>query len=107
MEQLENKQQKINRKLKSIKSNVISCSIVLRGIPESKYEMEYIIKDKIYHELAYLCEANSDHEQLEMARKIGIKRCRRLGKYSEERDRPISVEFQLKEDMDYVLSNKA
>ena len=36
-----------------------------------------------------------------------IKQCRRIGKYNEDRKRPITIEFQLKDDMDYVLSNKS
>ena len=104
---LENEQQKINRKLKSIEQSVISCSIIMRGVRESLYEKEYVTKDKVYTELSYLCEAETAQAQLEMARRIGIKQCRRIGKFTEGRDRPICVEFQLREDMDYILSNKA
>ena len=104
---LENEQQKINRKLKSIENNVISCSIIMRGVREELYEKEYVMKDKVYTELSYLCEAGSVQEQLDIARRMAIKKCRRIGKFTEDRDRPISVEFQLKEDMDYVLSNKS
>ena len=104
---LQHEQEKINRKLKTIESNVISCIVIMRGIREGWYEKEIVLKDKVYTELAYLMESYNPQEQLEMAKQIGIKRCRRIGKYSEERDRPISIKFQLKEDMDYVLTNKS
>ena len=72
---LQHKQEKINRKLKTIESNVISCSVIMRGIREGRYEKEIVLKDKVYTELAYLMESYNPQEQLEMAKQIGIKRC--------------------------------
>ena len=99
---LKNEQQKINHKLKTIENNVISCSVIMRGVCEGRYEKEFVTKDKVYEELAHLIEADSVYEKAEIARRIGIKRCRWIGKYSEDRDRLISIEFQLKEDMTWL-----
>ena len=35
-----------------------------------------------------------------------IKHCKRLGRYQESKSRAISAEFQLKDDVDYILENK-
>ena len=50
--------------------------------------------------------ANSEQERQQIVRRIGIKQCKRLGRYTEGQTRPISVEFLLKEDAVYLLENR-
>ena len=38
---------------------------------------------------------------------MGIKFCKRMGKNSEEKSKPIAVKFQLKQDAMYILENKS
>ena len=35
-----------------------------------------------------------------------IKRCKRLGRFQDNKSRAVSVEFQLKQDANYVMENK-
>ena len=39
-------------------------------------------------------------------KKMGIRRCRRLSKYEDSKTRPMSVEFSLKQDVEYLFENK-
>ena len=46
------------------------------------------------------------NEKLLAAWPITIKECRRLGRYTKFRTRPISVEFVHKEDTNFILDNR-
>ena len=105
--QLETEHEKLNKRLKSIEARSLESNLIIKGVKETKWEKEHEMKAKIYEELSKTIVANSEYEQSEIVRKIGIKQCKRLGKYSEGMTRPISVEFSLKEDVDYLLENRS
>ena len=104
--QLETEHDKLNRRLKQIEERSLDSNLIIKGIAESKWEKEHEIKTKIYNELSKTIEANTDQERQQIVRRIGIKQCKRLGKFTEGQNRPLSVEFLLKEDAVYLLENK-
>ena len=67
---------------------------------------ESLTTQKIQHELSRTVNGETEAERLSGAKKMLIKRCKQLGRYQENKSRAISVEFQLKQDADYVIENK-
>ena len=49
---------------------------------------------------------DTDEDKLLSARRIVIKSCKRLGRFNKNRTRPVSVEFQHKEDTDFIMDNR-
>ena len=60
----------------------------------------------MYQEIGLTIVADNEEERMEATKKIGIRRCRRLGKYQEGKNRPLSVEFSLKQDVEFLFENK-
>ena len=103
---LETEQIKLSKKIKQMEERSLDSNLIIRGIPETKWEKEYEIKALMYNELSKTIVAKNENERQEIVRKIGIRQCKRLGKYTEGQNRPLSVEFLLKEDAVYLLENR-
>ena len=84
----------------------LDSNLIIRGIPETRWEKEYEVKALVYNELSKTIVAKNEEERQEIVRKIGIRQCRHLGKFTEGQIRPLSVEFLLKEDAVYLLDNR-
>ena len=80
--------------------------LVIRGIPEGPNEGERECVDKIYAELSNTVESPEENERLVMACRMEIKRARRIGRYSPQYSRPLSVEFKYRLDTDYIMENR-
>ena len=93
----ENKQ--IKRMLTNIECRSLQHNLIFRGVPEEQWEKETMTRHKVYVELINLVSS-------EEAKKLEICSCRRLGRYTQGKARPISTEFVRKDDVEYILSNK-
>ena len=103
---LETEQVKLNKKIKQMEEQSLDSNLIIRGIPETKWEKEYEVKACVYQELSKTIVAKYEEERQEIVRKMGIRQCRRLGKFTEGQSRPLSMEFLLKEDAVYLLENR-
>ena len=61
---------------------------------------------KVYQEISHLMEIKDGEDRLEVAHEVGIRRCRRMGRYQPERNRPISLELVHRQDVLYLLEHK-
>ena len=112
---MEGEQKKLKTKLDQIESKSLQQCIILKGIKEEDWEKESACKEKIYKELSYLVspdrifkdKAEEHKHRLKMAKRLEIRCCKRVGKYNKDRHRPLSVELLRKEDMEFILLNKA
>ena len=91
-----------------MENRALANNLIIRGIPEDERERKSTTQSKIYAELIPLitCEEENLQLQLQEAKKLEIRSCKRLGRYVKDRARPISAEFVRKEDLEYILSNK-
>ena len=74
--QLESEHDKLNRKLKLIEERSLDSNLIIKGIPESRWEKEHEVKTKIYDELSKTIVANSEQERQQIVGRIGIKQCK-------------------------------
>ena len=103
---LETANKKLTNKMSAIESRSLENNIVFRGISDEKWEKEASSVNKVYGEIGLTIAADNEEERQEATKRIGIRRCRRLGKFVEGKSRPLSVEFSLKQDVEYLLENK-
>ena len=98
----------LKKRLETIESRALENNLIIRGVEEDEWEKESTTRSKIYSELIPLitCESKNPKKQLLEAKKLEIRNCKRLGRYTKDRARPISAEFVRKEDVEYILSNK-
>ena len=104
---LENEQSKLKSKLNQMENKTLECSIIIKGIAETIGETEQDMIDAVHWEISYTILGNSDRDRYEKARKMEIRKCKRIGKFNQERSRPISVEFLSRQDLTYVLTNRS
>ena len=51
-------------------------------------------------------QGETTEEKLEYAKKIIIRKCRRLGRFNRNRVRPLSIELMHKHDVEFILENR-
>ena len=106
VQKLEYEQNKLKTKLDNIEHKGLECSVIIRGIIETMNEDTSSLMEQVYKELSITIDAHSDWEKLKLAKEMDLVKCRQIGRPLPGRSRPISVEFQYKQDMDYILGNK-
>ena len=104
---LENEHSKLKFKLNQMENKTLECSIIIKGIPETIGESKQDMIDVVHWELSNTILGNSDRDRYEKARRMEIHKCKRIGKFNQERSRPISVEFLSRQDSTYVLTNRS
>ena len=103
---LTSKQSKLQQKIISMEQRLLENAVVFRGIPEDMNETDYSMREKIYQEISFTLEGESPIVKMAMAKNMVIKRCKRVGRFSQTRARPITVEFLQCQDVEYIIENK-
>ena len=103
---LSSEQIKLQHKITLMEQKNLENCLVFRGLPEDISENDYNVREKIYKELAHTFEGNNYETNLSMAKNIVIKRCKRVGRFSHSRPRPVSVEFEHIQDVEFIMENK-
>ena len=106
VQQLTAEQGRMKKQLNKMENMALEHSIIVKGIHEELKETEQRICDKIHHALSKIMQGDTDEIKLVNAQWITIKSCRRLGRFSKHRIRPISVELYHKQDIEFILENK-
>ena len=103
---LEKKETRLKKCVSDIENELYSSNVILHGISESEYEEGPERYRLVTEVIATTIYAGSYEEQIQIARKIPIKKTYRIGRYNSQRGRPIVVNFVYHEDFDNLLSNK-
>ena len=80
---------------------VLTCPLMYTQQTEST------MKDSVFTELGKTVVGDTWEEKVQIAKRMEIKRYRRIGRYNRQRARPLSVEFKYKEDIKYIMDNKS
>ena len=80
--------------------------MIIHGISENEDEEGPERYQLVTEVIATTVYAASYEEQIQIARKIPIKKTYRLGHYNSQRGRPIVINFVYHEDCENLLSNK-
>ena len=103
--QLSAEQAKIKKQLTKLENKNLDRSLIVRGIPEVFKETEQMIRDKIHGLLSDIMHGDSEEVKLSNAKQIVLLSCRRLGRFARNRTRPILLELQHKQDVEFILEN--
>ena len=103
---LSSKQNKLQHKITLMEQKNLENCLVFRGLSEDISENDYNVREKIYKELAHTFEGNNYAMNISMSKNIVIKRCKRVGRFSHTRPRPVSVEFEHIQDVEFIMENK-
>ena len=104
---LENEQSRLKSKISQIENKTLECNIIIKGIPETIGETEQDLINAVHWEVSNTIIGNSERNRYEQARKMEIRKCKRIGKFNQDRSRPLSVEFLSRQDCTYILTNRS
>ena len=65
-----------------------------------------MIRDKLHNSFATIMHGETEEEKLDSAKQIVINNCHRLGRFSRNRPRPVSIELLHKQDIEFILDNR-
>ena len=88
VKRIEDEQTKLKRKIQDLESRVLCNNLVLKGVTDTKWEDERETLHKVYQELSAIIDVKDDENKLEKAQQIGIRKCKRMGRYTEDSTRP-------------------
>ena len=104
---LEMEHDKLKHKLNQVDQRSLDHCLVMKGIHEMAKENEKDCIELVYSALANTIEAEDENDHKQAARKMEIRRAKRIGRFNENYDRPISIEFTFKHDADYIMENRS
>ena len=96
----------LKNRLSDIKNKLLENNIVMHGVEESFEESESQRKMKVKAMISHIVNRNTAAERMEVVENIPIEWTERLGRYNEQRSRPISIKFVNKQDCDLLLQCK-
>ena len=110
---LNSKYMKMERENKTLRNRVslledkyLACNIVMNGITEEDYERPSDRLNWVYKAIAYTVDADNYNDRLRLAKKAMIVSTRRLGPIGERKIRPVSIIFERRSDVEYLMRNK-
>ena len=110
---LNSKYMKMERENKTLRNRVslledkyLACNIVMNGIIEEDYERPSDRLNWVYKAIAYTVDADNYNDRLRLAKKATIVSTRRLGPIGERKIRPVSITFERRSDVEYLMRNK-
>ena len=103
---LEKNQTRLKKRVSDIENELYSSNVIIHGIYENEDEEGLERYRLITEVIAATIFASSYEEQIQIARKIPIKKTYRLGRYNSQRGRPIVINFVYHEDFENLLLNK-
>ena len=104
---MERENKNLRNRVSSLEDKFLANNIIMTGITEDDYERPWERQNWIYRAMAYTVDAPTYEDRLQTAKKATIISTRRLGPYNENKNRPISVMFDKRSDVEYLLRNKS
>ena len=103
---VEKENKTLKDRLNSIENKMLENHVIMHGVDEMEDENPSQRTDKVKEMLSYTVNKPTQEEQLSVASNIKIVSTERMGRYNENRSRPISIKFQNKSDSDLLLKQK-
>ena len=103
---VERENKTLKDRLNSIESKMLESHVIMHGVEEIEDKNSNQQIDKVKEILSYTVNKPTPEEQLNEAINIPIVSTSRLGRYSENRNRPISITFESKSDSNLLLKRK-
>ena len=106
-QKLEKEQRNIKERLDKMENMQLDNNLILHGIPEpTAWEYPETRYAKVIENLASTMNGQTEAEQRDMARNLSIQKTKRMGKFTMDKSRPISITFSKYEDVEYLLTYK-
>ena len=97
--------EELKMKLRNMEKSMKENNLIFNGLSEGPWETTATTYDKVYQAISSIMSGNKK-ERLERAQEIKIVNAKRIGRYSQERNRPVCVKFACNLDISRIMDNK-
>ena len=102
---MERENKTLKNRLNDIENKLLENNIVMHGVEETLKESELQRKRKVKAMISHTVNRSTVAERMEVVENIPIEWTERLGRYNEQRSRPISIKSN-RQDCDLLLQHK-
>ena len=95
----------LKMKLRSLEKSMKENNLIFSGLTEGPWETTSTTYNKVYQAISSIM-TGSKRERLEKAMEIKIVNAKRIGRYNQERSRPVCVKFTCNLDTTRIMDNK-
>ena len=95
----------LKMKLRSLEKSMKENNLIFSGLTEGPWETTSTTYNKVYQAISSIM-TGSKRERLEKANEIQIVNAKRIGRYNQERSRPVCVKFTCNLDTTRIMDNK-
>ena len=92
--------------MEALEQNQLTNNVILTGVQEGPFEPYSTTKLRVYEMIAATIASGNSEDDLNMAQKVDITSCNRVGKFRHNYSRPISITFAKRDDKELFLLNK-
>ena len=106
-QKLEQEQKHIKERLDKMENTQLDNNLIIHGVPEpTAWEYPETGYTKVVNYLSYTMNGENESKKMNQARNLSIQKTKRIGRFSVDRSRPISITFSRYEDVEYLLLYK-
>ena len=105
--QIEQENQDLRTRVTKLEIRMLEGNLIMRGLKEDPWELEDNLKERIHKAISATVDDDHYSERIQVARNIGIRTTKRLGKYRKDKSRPVVVCFERKQLADILLENRS
>ena len=103
---MEREQDQLKQRILKLEDRRLECNLIFNGIPETGWESDEELVEKIYSVMAKTVDRDTEEKKLEHVKKVKIASVQRLGKPMENRKRPVQVIFDKANEAKVMMNNK-
>ena len=105
-DKMEQENKDLRSRLNRLENRMLQKNLIFHGIKEDNWEDEESIKERIWKCISYTVDEDESRKRLKIARGIRINGARRLGRYRDGHNRPLSVCFEKQTHVETLFRNK-
>ena len=106
-QKLEQEQKHIKERLDKMENTQLDNNLIIHGVPEpTAWEYPETRYAKVIDYLSHTMNGDNEAEKMNQARNLSIQKTKRIGRFSVDQCRPISITFSRYEDVEYLLTYK-
>ena len=103
---LKKENETLKSRMEALEQNQLTNNVILTGVQEGPFEPYSTTKLRVYEMIAATLASGNSENDLNVAQKVDITSCNRVGKFRHNYSRPILIMFAKRDDKEVFLSNK-
>ena len=103
---LKKENETLKSRMEALEQSQLTNNVILTGVQEGPFEPYSTTKLRVYEMIAATLASGNSENDLNMAQRVDITNCNRVGKFRQNYSRPITITFAKRDDKELFLSNK-